>query len=103
MPTPIPIIAASVGEEVPKVRLAAAIPRMLIPASTLTSAVASGRTAPRTLPKMSSKTISATANPTSSDFRSVAFGLVSWSSPPPYCTWMPASRMADVAVSSWLT
>ena len=103
MPTPMPIIAASVGEEVPKVMLAATMPRMLIPASTLTSAVTSGRTAPRTLPKMSSRTISATANPNSSDFRSVAFGRVTFSSPAPYCTWMPALRMADVALSSWLT
>jgi hypothetical protein len=102
MPTPIPIIVASVGDEVPKAMPAATMPRVLIPASTLTSAVASGRTAPRTLPKMSSKTTSATANPDSSDFRSVAFGLVTPSSPAPYSTWMPPLRAADVAVSSWL-
>ena len=71
MPTPIPIIAASVGEAVPNVRLAAKMPRMLIPASTLISAVSSGRMAPMTLPKISSKTISATANPIASDRRSV--------------------------------
>ena len=103
MPTPIPIIAASVGEAVPNVRLAAAMPRMLIPASTLTSAVTSGRIAPMTLPKMSSKTTSATANPIASDRRSEALGRVSWSSPPPYSTWMFALRADAVASSSWST
>ncbi len=103
MPTPIPIIAASVGEAVPNVRLAAKMPRMLIPASTLISAVSSGSMAPRTLPKISSKTMSATANPIPSDRRSAAFGRVSWSSPPPYSTWMFALRAAEVASSSWPT
>ena len=73
------------------------MPRMPSPASTLISAVTSGRTAPMTLPKMSSKTISATPKPIASDCRSFVFGRVSWSSPPPYATWMFAARAAAVA------
>ncbi len=53
----------------PNVRLAAAIPRMLIPGSTLISAVTSGRTAPGALPKISSRTTSATPKPARSAFR----------------------------------
>jgi hypothetical protein len=100
MPTPIPIMRARVGAAVPNVVAAAARPSRLTPTKTPTSAVPKGSSAPNTLPKPINSTMSATPNPISSDFLSLADGFVSSSSAPPYCTSSPALVAGDVAAYS---
>ena len=83
MPTPRPIITASVGETVGNVNAAAAIPRIPRAVAMPSSAVRMGRPAASTLPKPSSSTTMATTMPISSDRLSWAVGRAAWPSVPP--------------------
>lgn len=83
MPTPSPIMVASVGAALAKVTTPATMPTTPIPTSTATSAHSSGSTAASTLPKTSSRITRAAPMPTSSLLRSLAGAVVTWSRPPP--------------------
>ena len=83
MPTPRPIITASVGETVGKVKAAASMPSMPRPVIMPSSAVRMGSPAANTLPKPISSTTTATTTPISSDRPSWACGRAAWPSVPP--------------------
>ena len=83
MPTPSPIIVASVGELVPKLIAAAVMPRSPSPVNTPMRALASGRMPAITLPNPASSTISATVIPMSSEATSLGLGAAACPSCPP--------------------
>lgn len=100
MPTPSPIIVASVGDTVAKVVAAASSARRPRPQMTQIRAVTSGTTAATRLPKPMSSTRMATPNPMASLTRSFAEGLASSPSEPPYSTSAPADRSGLTAEST---
>ncbi len=83
MPTPSPIIVASVGETAANVTAAAIIPSTPSPVRTATTALTIGRAAPSTVPKPSNSTTIATTTPITSDVRSPRAGLAACPSAPP--------------------
>ncbi|GAB2803396.1 hypothetical protein GCM10027073_39900 [Streptomyces chlorus] len=100
MPTPRPIIVASVGEAVAKVNAAVGRPSTARPPTTAISAVSRGMTAAITLPTPISRTTIATAKPISSLTRSSGAGLAGSPSGPPYSTCAPAARSGCTASST---
>lgn len=100
MPTPSPIIVASVGDTVAKVVAAASSPSRPSPQTTQMRAVISGSRAARRLPKPISSTRTATPNPMASLTRSFASGRASSPSEPPYSTSAPADRSGCTAEST---
>jgi hypothetical protein len=100
MPTPSPIMVASVGETLANVEAAASSPSSPSPTTTPNSAVTSGSSAAATLPNAASSTTTATPKPIASLVRSVPPGRASSPSGPPYSTWTPARRSGAVAAST---
>lgn len=100
MPTPMPIIVASVGETVAKVAVAASSPSSARPHRAQIRAVTSGSTAASRLPKPISRTTIATPKPIASLVRSSGSGRASSPSDPPYSTVTPVDRSGCTARST---